>query len=89
MLWEDGKRFRVAKIGDPDEYLNPGTHVFEIRYTIPGVLDPGGIGADKTFADSIGDSAAVAVGRSTGTSSARRGTTGSTAPTSRSRCPAT
>ena len=35
MLWEDGKRFRVAKIGDPDEYLSYGTHVFEIRYTRP------------------------------------------------------
>ena len=25
----------------PDEYLSFGTHVFEIRYTVPGVLDPG------------------------------------------------
>ena len=45
MLWMDGKRFRVAKIGDPDEYLSFGTHVFEIRYTVAGVLDPGGTGA--------------------------------------------
>ena len=55
MLWEDGQRFRVAKIGDPDEYLTWGTHVFEIRYTIPGVLDPGSTGADKQFAESTGD----------------------------------
>ena len=55
MLWEDGKRFRVAKIGDPDSYLGFGTHVFEIRYTIPGVLDPGSTGADKQFAESTGD----------------------------------
>ena len=41
MLWEDGDRFRVAKIGDPGSYLDYGTHVFEIRYTIPGVIDPG------------------------------------------------
>ena len=27
-----------------------GTHVFEIRYTIPGVLDPGTTGTDKAFA---------------------------------------
>ena len=50
MLWEDGDRFRVAKIGDPDSYLTAGTHVFEIRYTIAGVLDPGDTGADKEFA---------------------------------------
>ena len=54
MLWEDGDRFRVAKIGDPDQYLSYGTHVFEIRYRIPGVLDPGATGADKTFAGGIG-----------------------------------
>ncbi len=55
MLWEDGQRFRVAKIGDPDEYLTRGTHVFEIRYTIHGVLDPGSTGADRQFAESTGD----------------------------------
>ena len=41
----------MAKIGDPDEYLGSGTHVFEIRYSIPGVLDPGTTGADLRFAD--------------------------------------
>ena len=41
------------------QYLSFGTHVFEIRYTIPGVLDPGSTGADKTFADSTGDDAAA------------------------------
>ena len=30
MLWEGGKRLRVAKIGNPDEYLSFGKHVFEI-----------------------------------------------------------
>ena len=54
MLWEDGERFRVAKIGDPDQYLSWGTHVFEIRYSIAGVLDPGTTGADKTFAAGMG-----------------------------------
>ena len=58
MLWEGAERFRVAKIGDPDQYLSAGTHVFEIRYTIDGVLDPGTTGADKTFADSTGEAAA-------------------------------
>ena len=55
MLWEDGDRFRVAKIGDPGSYLDYGTHVFEIRYTIPGVIDPGTTGEHKEFAGSTGD----------------------------------
>jgi hypothetical protein len=58
MLWEQGERFRVAKIGNPDQYLNPGTHVFEIRYSIPGVLTPGSAGADRQFAESTGRSSA-------------------------------
>jgi uncharacterized membrane protein YgcG len=59
MLWEQGERFRVAKIGNPDQYLNPGTHVFEVRYSIPGVLSPGSAGADRQFAESTGQSAAT------------------------------
>ena len=31
MQWENGKRFRVAKIGDPGNYLDYGSHVFRIR----------------------------------------------------------
>ena len=61
--------FRVAKIGDPDKYLGFGTHVFEIRYRIPGVLDPGSTGADKRFAQSTGDAAAARRRCSSGTSS--------------------
>src|SRR5262245_31187853 len=59
MLWEGKDRFRVAKIGDPDRYLDYGSHVFEIRYTQDGVLDPGTTGAKKTFAASTGDTAAA------------------------------
>jgi predicted membrane protein DUF2207 len=55
MLSEGGDRFRVAKIGDADIYLSQGTHVFEIRYSIAGVLDPGTVGADKTFAAATGE----------------------------------
>ncbi|ORA34970.1 DUF2207 domain-containing protein, partial [Mycobacterium aquaticum] len=55
LLDEDGGRFAVAKIGDPNRTLNSGRQIFEIRYTIDGVLDPGRIGADKTFAGSIGN----------------------------------
>jgi hypothetical protein len=54
MLWEDGERFRVAKIGSPDVTLDWGRHVFEIRYHIDGVLDPGKVGADKRFASTTG-----------------------------------
>ncbi|OBB10602.1 hypothetical protein A5761_27905, partial [Mycolicibacterium setense] len=54
LLWENGKRFRVAKIGDPDTTLDWGPHVFEMRYTIDGVLDPGTVGANRTFAANTG-----------------------------------
>lgn len=38
--WENGRRFRVAWIGDPDRYLSPGRHTYRIRYRIEGVLAP-------------------------------------------------
>ena len=88
MLWEDGKRFRVAKIGDPEKYLSYGTHVFEIRYSIPGYLTRAASEPTKPSPTR----SATARGRrrrSIGTSSARRGTTASTAPKSRFGCPAT
>ena len=59
MLWEDRRRFRVAKIGDPHRFVDYGTHVFRIRYTTDGVLDPGSTGVNKTFASSIGDPSAL------------------------------
>src|ERR1700712_5458088 len=52
---EEGGRFAVAKIGDPDTTLPYGTHKYVIRYRIPGVLDPGSTGAGKTFASSTVD----------------------------------
>ena len=55
LLWEDGERFRVAKIGDPDSTLSAGTHVYELRYAIPGVLDPGSTGENRQFATTEGD----------------------------------
>ncbi|HEY0808205.1 MAG TPA: DUF2207 domain-containing protein, partial [Pseudonocardiaceae bacterium] len=58
MMWEGGERFRVAKIGDPDRTLTWGTHAFEIRYSIQGVLDPGTTGAHKTFATATGQPSA-------------------------------
>jgi len=35
--------------------LPAGTHTYELRYAIPGVLDPGSTGENKTFADVVGD----------------------------------
>lgn len=57
LLWEERERFRVAKVGYPDEYVSPGRHVFGIRYGIDGVLDPGTTGAEHEFAASSGDPA--------------------------------
>ncbi|OBB48387.1 DUF2207 domain-containing protein, partial [Mycobacterium sp. 852002-51961_SCH5331710] len=57
MLWEGDERFLVAKIGDPDSYLSYGEHVYEIRYSVDGVLDPGTTGADRRFASSTGEPA--------------------------------
>ncbi|MGB9011687.1 MAG: DUF2207 domain-containing protein, partial [Aeromicrobium sp.] len=40
LLWENGRRFRVAKIGDADRYVSSGTHVYTISYRIEGALSP-------------------------------------------------
>ncbi|MEO6606296.1 MAG: DUF2207 domain-containing protein, partial [Aeromicrobium sp.] len=40
LLWENGRRYRVAKIGDPDNYVSAGPHTYTITYTIKGSLSP-------------------------------------------------
>ncbi|MGV9736507.1 DUF2207 domain-containing protein [Rhodococcus aetherivorans] len=55
---QQGHRFVVAKIGDPDVYLEPGTHTYRIEYTTEGVLDPPG-GAAATFDTAAGTAAPV------------------------------
>ncbi|MFT4009749.1 MAG: DUF2207 domain-containing protein [Nocardioidaceae bacterium] len=40
LSWEDGRQYRVAKIGDPDHTVLPGTHTYVISYTVAGVLAP-------------------------------------------------
>ncbi len=88
MLSESGGRFRVAKIGDPDRYLDWGTHIFEIRYTVPGVLDPGTpVPARNSPPPPVRAPTGNRRRCSSGTSSPRRGTTASIAPTSPSHCP--
>lgn len=53
-VYRAAKRFHAIRIGDPYSTLKPGQHVYEISYTIPGVLDPGKTGADLSFASTTG-----------------------------------
>ena len=43
MLWESGRRFRVAKVGDAEVTLQPGKHTYVITYRIPGALAPASV----------------------------------------------
>ncbi|MGV0771735.1 DUF2207 domain-containing protein [Mycolicibacterium setense] len=45
----------LARIGDPDEYIEPGEHTYVIKYRIAGVLDPGDVGRDYQFVSATGD----------------------------------
>ena len=40
MLWKEGRRFRVAKVGDAETTLTPGKHTYVITYKIRGALAP-------------------------------------------------
>ena len=51
MQWQKGRHFRVAKIGDPDSFVSPGTHVYTITYRIDGALASSTAGPG-TFASS-------------------------------------
>ncbi len=42
-------RYTVAKIGNPDVLLTAGNHVYQIRYSIPGVISPANVGTVPTF----------------------------------------
>ncbi len=55
--WEDGRRFLVARIGDPDVYLTPGEHTYTITYAVDGVISAPGAGAAGTYASSAGEDA--------------------------------
>lgn len=45
MQWEQGRKIRVAKIGDPDRTLRPGEHTYTISYRVDGVISPEGDGS--------------------------------------------
>ena len=42
-------RYTVAKVGDADVLLAAGTHVYQIRYSIAGVITPADAGTVPTF----------------------------------------
>ncbi len=88
MLWEDGERFRVAKIGDPDQYLDQRHARLRDplhRSTASSTPEPQ---VPTRLSPPRPDRLPPPRRFSSGTSSPRDGTTGSSVPTSRSRCPA-
>ncbi len=44
LSWQTSKRYRVARIGDPDVFVSAGDHVYVIRYRIQGALGTVGSG---------------------------------------------
>jgi len=48
MLWEQGRRFRVAKIGSADTLLSLGEHTYVLRYRIKGALAHGSVKSGTT-----------------------------------------
>jgi len=48
LLWEQGRHFRVAKIGSADVVLPPGDHTYVLTYRIKGVLAHGTIESGTT-----------------------------------------
>jgi uncharacterized membrane protein YgcG len=57
MLWEQGRRFRVAKIGSAETLLSPGEHTYVLKYRIPGALAHGSVQSGTT--SSWGDARAT------------------------------
>lgn len=53
--WEDGDRFLVARIGDPDVYLTPGEHTYTLVYAVDGALSAPTAGAAGEFASTEGE----------------------------------
>ncbi len=52
-FWEQADRYFVAKIGDPDVFLAPGSHVYVIAYSTEGAISPPTAGTGS-FASSEG-----------------------------------
>ena len=49
LSWEPDRRLRVARIGDPDRLLTTGSHVYTIRYAVPGALAPRSAGTGGSW----------------------------------------
>jgi hypothetical protein len=47
--WQHSRRYRTARIGDPEVELTPGRHVYEISYRVDGVLAQTGSGAELVW----------------------------------------
>ncbi len=61
LSWQQGRRFRVARIGDPDVLVTPGEHLYTIRYTIQGAIGAASDGSGLVNAGSwAGDAAGSA-----------------------------
>ncbi|MEI8081290.1 MAG: DUF2207 domain-containing protein, partial [Actinomycetes bacterium] len=55
LFTQSADRYLVAKIGNPDALLTAGQHVYEIRYSVNGVITPAGAGPVPTFVTSAGE----------------------------------
>ena len=82
--WDGGRRYFVAKIGDPDRFVTPGTHVYRITYAIDGTISP--VDAGKVAYASTAARTTVPRRPSCGTSSLRAGSWTWERSTSRCTC---
>ncbi|KAA1376203.1 DUF2207 domain-containing protein [Aeromicrobium fastidiosum] len=55
LSWQKGRQLRVAKIGDPDSTVSPGTHTYTVSYRIDGALSPTTVGNDSASSSSWAD----------------------------------
>lgn len=55
LSWEQNNRYRVAKIGDASRYVSPGSHTYELKYKVAGVLAPGNSPANRGDTSSWGN----------------------------------
>jgi uncharacterized membrane protein YgcG len=54
LSWGSGYRFLVARIGNADTFLGPGSHTYALTYRIPGTISPGATSADAPFVTTTG-----------------------------------
>jgi hypothetical protein len=57
LYWQSGYRFLVAKIGEPNTYLDFGTHTYVISYQIPGAVSPASTSATAPWVTTAGEDA--------------------------------